>query len=181
MCNPRPGKGESCWSHPNLLMDMLAWDQEGPRDHCPCADDLQCQPHGWEQKVIDLHWEIRMTWSFWPKFLKQILVVNLWHTPAWWAIRVLYEELKQQQEYITGNLLFFYIFLCFLTQAWLCLWRIAVEVERAWTLSRSWANILLINSLKKNRMMLQERTCTVLFMPYYQRVWYITEQIKDFC
>lgn len=46
VCNPKPSKGESCLSHPNLLMDMLAWDQEGPRDHCPCADDLQCQPHG---------------------------------------------------------------------------------------------------------------------------------------
>lgn len=46
VCNPKPGKGESCLSQPNLLMDMLAWDQEGPRDHCPCADDLRCQPHG---------------------------------------------------------------------------------------------------------------------------------------
>ncbi|KAM6937945.1 dickkopf-related protein 3b [Xenentodon cancila] len=46
VCNPKPDKGESCLSHPNLLMDMLAWDQEGPRDHCPCADNLQCQPHG---------------------------------------------------------------------------------------------------------------------------------------
>ncbi|XP_054476691.1 dickkopf-related protein 3b [Anoplopoma fimbria] len=46
VCNPKPEKGESCLNHPNLLMDMLAWDQEGPRDHCPCADDLQCQPHG---------------------------------------------------------------------------------------------------------------------------------------
>ncbi|XP_029010135.1 dickkopf-related protein 3b [Betta splendens] len=46
VCNPKPEKGERCLSHPNLLMDMLAWDQEGPRDHCPCADDLQCQPHG---------------------------------------------------------------------------------------------------------------------------------------
>ncbi|XP_037306897.1 dickkopf-related protein 3b [Pungitius pungitius] len=46
VCNPKPEKGESCLSHPNLLMDMLAWDQEGPRDHCPCADNLQCQPHG---------------------------------------------------------------------------------------------------------------------------------------
>lgn len=55
----------------------------------------------------------------------------------------------KQQEYITGNLLCFYVFLCFLTQAWLCLWRIAVEVERARTLSRSWANILLINRLKR--------------------------------
>ncbi|KAM4619474.1 dickkopf-related protein 3b [Polymixia lowei] len=46
VCNPRPEKGESCLSHPNLLMDMLAWDQEGPQDHCPCANGLQCQPHG---------------------------------------------------------------------------------------------------------------------------------------
>ncbi|XP_068170363.1 dickkopf-related protein 3-like isoform X2 [Antennarius striatus] len=46
VCNPKPAKGESCWNHPNLLMDMLAWDQEGPRDHCPCADGLQCQPNG---------------------------------------------------------------------------------------------------------------------------------------
>uniref|UniRef100_A0A667XGH4 Dickkopf WNT signaling pathway inhibitor 3 n=1 Tax=Myripristis murdjan TaxID=586833 RepID=A0A667XGH4_9TELE len=45
VCNPKPEKGESCLSHPNLLMDMLAWDQEGPRDHCPCANELQCQ--GW--------------------------------------------------------------------------------------------------------------------------------------
>lgn len=46
VCNPKPEKGESCLSNPNLLMDMLAWDQEGPSDHCPCADNLQCQPHG---------------------------------------------------------------------------------------------------------------------------------------
>lgn len=46
VCNPRPGKGESCRNHPNLLMDMLAWDQDGPQDHCPCADGLLCQPHG---------------------------------------------------------------------------------------------------------------------------------------
>ncbi|XP_034445044.1 dickkopf-related protein 3b isoform X2 [Hippoglossus hippoglossus] len=46
VCNPHPGKGESCLNYPNLLMDMLAWDEEVPRDHCPCADHLQCQPHG---------------------------------------------------------------------------------------------------------------------------------------
>uniref|UniRef100_A0A3Q3H2Z9 Dickkopf WNT signaling pathway inhibitor 3b n=1 Tax=Labrus bergylta TaxID=56723 RepID=A0A3Q3H2Z9_9LABR len=45
VCNPKPQKGEPCLSNPNLLMDMLAWDQEGPSDHCPCADNLQCQPH----------------------------------------------------------------------------------------------------------------------------------------
>ncbi|XP_056138075.1 dickkopf-related protein 3b isoform X2 [Lampris incognitus] len=46
VCNPRPERGESCLSHPNLLMDMLAWDPESPQDHCPCAPGLQCQPHG---------------------------------------------------------------------------------------------------------------------------------------
>nr|XP_019959721.1 PREDICTED: dickkopf-related protein 3-like isoform X1 [Paralichthys olivaceus] len=46
VCNPKPDKGESCLNYPNLLMDMLAWDEEVPRDHCPCADHLQCQPHG---------------------------------------------------------------------------------------------------------------------------------------
>ncbi|XP_051918155.1 dickkopf-related protein 3b [Hippocampus zosterae] len=46
VCNPKPGQGEACLNQPNLLMDMLAWDQEGPRDYCPCANDLQCQPQG---------------------------------------------------------------------------------------------------------------------------------------
>ncbi|KAG7274827.1 hypothetical protein CRUP_038800 [Coryphaenoides rupestris] len=46
VCNPKPEKGESCASHPNLLMDMLSWDTDGPRDHCPCAGELQCLPHG---------------------------------------------------------------------------------------------------------------------------------------
>ncbi|XP_061532726.1 dickkopf-related protein 3b isoform X1 [Phycodurus eques] len=46
VCNPKPGKGEACLNQPNLLMDMLAWDQEGPRDYCPCTNDLQCQSHG---------------------------------------------------------------------------------------------------------------------------------------
>uniref|UniRef100_A0A8C4Z8P8 Dickkopf WNT signaling pathway inhibitor 3b n=1 Tax=Gadus morhua TaxID=8049 RepID=A0A8C4Z8P8_GADMO len=46
VCNPRPEKGESCVNHPNLLMDLLSWDTDGPRDHCPCAGELQCQPHG---------------------------------------------------------------------------------------------------------------------------------------
>uniref|UniRef100_A0A3Q3H3T1 Dickkopf WNT signaling pathway inhibitor 3b n=1 Tax=Labrus bergylta TaxID=56723 RepID=A0A3Q3H3T1_9LABR len=38
VCNPKPQKGEPCLSNPNLLMDMLAWDQEGPSDHCPCCE-----------------------------------------------------------------------------------------------------------------------------------------------
>ncbi|XP_015250936.1 PREDICTED: dickkopf-related protein 3-like [Cyprinodon variegatus] len=45
VCSPKPAKGESCLNHPNLLMDMLEWDQEGPRDYCPCVGNLQCQPH----------------------------------------------------------------------------------------------------------------------------------------
>lgn len=46
VCNPKPERGESCVNQPNLLMDMLAWDREGPRDHCPCAHNLQCQTQG---------------------------------------------------------------------------------------------------------------------------------------
>lgn len=46
VCNPKPGRGESCLNHPNLLMDMLAWNQDQPGDHCPCSEGLQCQPHG---------------------------------------------------------------------------------------------------------------------------------------
>uniref|UniRef100_A0A4W5JYV9 Dickkopf WNT signaling pathway inhibitor 3b n=1 Tax=Hucho hucho TaxID=62062 RepID=A0A4W5JYV9_9TELE len=46
VCQPRPDKGEACNSHPNLLMDMLSWDVEGPREYCLCASGLHCQPHG---------------------------------------------------------------------------------------------------------------------------------------
>ncbi|XP_055789529.1 dickkopf-related protein 3b [Salvelinus fontinalis] len=46
VCQPRPDKGEACNSHPNLLMDMLSWDVEGPREYCLCAGGLHCQPHG---------------------------------------------------------------------------------------------------------------------------------------
>lgn len=82
VCNPSPGKGESCWSHPNLLMDMLAWDQEGPRDHCPCADDLTCQPHGWEQTSIHLQFQnppdMRMIIKLFSLDLnKNCIVINL--------------------------------------------------------------------------------------------------------
>ncbi|XP_058500324.1 dickkopf-related protein 3b [Solea solea] len=54
VCNPKPGKGESCLNYPNLLMDMLAWDEEVPRDHCPCAEHLQCQPHGRRSICLEL-------------------------------------------------------------------------------------------------------------------------------
>ncbi|XP_061677695.1 dickkopf-related protein 3-like [Syngnathoides biaculeatus] len=46
VCNPKPRKGEACLNQPNLLMDMLAWDQGVPRDYCPCTNDLECQSHG---------------------------------------------------------------------------------------------------------------------------------------
>ncbi|CAB1322845.1 unnamed protein product [Coregonus sp. 'balchen'] len=46
VCQPRLEKGEACNSHPNLLMDMLSWDVEGPREYCLCASGLHCQPHG---------------------------------------------------------------------------------------------------------------------------------------
>ncbi|KAJ8002783.1 hypothetical protein DPEC_G00162540 [Dallia pectoralis] len=46
VCQPRPEKGELCYSHPNLLMDMLSWDLEGPRESCPCAIGLHCQSNG---------------------------------------------------------------------------------------------------------------------------------------
>uniref|UniRef100_A0A672GEW6 Dickkopf N-terminal cysteine-rich domain-containing protein n=1 Tax=Salarias fasciatus TaxID=181472 RepID=A0A672GEW6_SALFA len=45
VCNPRPGTGDPCLNRPHLLLDLLAWDQDGPRGHCPCAEDLQCQSH----------------------------------------------------------------------------------------------------------------------------------------
>ncbi|XP_012694518.2 dickkopf-related protein 3b [Clupea harengus] len=44
VCTPRPQEHQTCYSHPNLLMDMLLWDVEGPREHCPCAGGLECQP-----------------------------------------------------------------------------------------------------------------------------------------
>ncbi|XP_067091140.1 dickkopf-related protein 3-like [Osmerus mordax] len=46
VCTARPSSGEPCLSHPNLLMDLLAWDQDGPRDHCPCVSGLHCQQQG---------------------------------------------------------------------------------------------------------------------------------------
>lgn len=44
VCTPRPQEHEACYSHPNHLMDLLLWDVEGPREHCPCAGGLECQP-----------------------------------------------------------------------------------------------------------------------------------------
>ncbi|XP_016415457.1 dickkopf-related protein 3-like [Sinocyclocheilus rhinocerous] len=44
VCRPKPQEGQACHSHPNQLMDLLLWDEEGPQEHCPCATDLHCQP-----------------------------------------------------------------------------------------------------------------------------------------
>ncbi|XP_063052106.1 dickkopf-related protein 3b [Engraulis encrasicolus] len=44
VCTPRLQEGERCHSHPNHLMDLLQWDVEGPREHCPCSEGLECQP-----------------------------------------------------------------------------------------------------------------------------------------
>ncbi|XP_016366875.1 dickkopf-related protein 3-like [Sinocyclocheilus rhinocerous] len=44
VCRPKPQEGQGCHSHPNQLMDLLLWDEEGPREHCPCATGLHCQP-----------------------------------------------------------------------------------------------------------------------------------------
>ncbi|XP_036400336.1 dickkopf-related protein 3a [Megalops cyprinoides] len=48
VCTPKPTEREHCHIHPNHLMELLSWDieGEGPREHCPCARGLQCQPHG---------------------------------------------------------------------------------------------------------------------------------------
>ncbi|KAL0968557.1 hypothetical protein UPYG_G00268440 [Umbra pygmaea] len=46
VCQARPEEGEVCDSHPNLLMDMLSWNQEDPSENCPCAMGLHCQSNG---------------------------------------------------------------------------------------------------------------------------------------
>ncbi|KAG5849142.1 dickkopf-related protein 3-like [Anguilla rostrata] len=47
VCTRKPRARERCHSQPNHLMELLSWDMEGegPREHCPCARGLQCQPH----------------------------------------------------------------------------------------------------------------------------------------
>ncbi|ROL51614.1 Dickkopf-related protein 3 [Anabarilius grahami] len=44
VCRPKPQEGQGCHSHPNQLMELLLWDEEGPREHCPCSAGLHCQP-----------------------------------------------------------------------------------------------------------------------------------------
>ncbi|KAJ8416292.1 hypothetical protein AAFF_G00383140 [Aldrovandia affinis] len=48
VCTAMPMDHERCYNHPNHLMELLSWDVEGegPREHCPCAGGLQCQPRG---------------------------------------------------------------------------------------------------------------------------------------
>ncbi|KAJ8271521.1 hypothetical protein COCON_G00103800 [Conger conger] len=47
VCTRKPRARERCHSQSNHLMELLSWDTEGegPREHCPCARGLQCQPH----------------------------------------------------------------------------------------------------------------------------------------
>ncbi|XP_010879212.1 dickkopf-related protein 3a isoform X2 [Esox lucius] len=44
VCMAKPIERERCYGISNHLMELLSWDTEGesPREHCPCAGDLQC-------------------------------------------------------------------------------------------------------------------------------------------
>ncbi|XP_059401920.1 dickkopf-related protein 3-like [Carassius carassius] len=53
VCRPKPQEGQGCHSHPNQLMDLLLWDEEGPRVHCPCAAGLHCQPLNNKSLCVD--------------------------------------------------------------------------------------------------------------------------------
>ncbi|KAM3877023.1 dickkopf-related protein 3a [Diretmus argenteus] len=48
VCLAKPIERERCYGSSNHLMELLSWDMEGqgPREHCPCSGDLQCQPLG---------------------------------------------------------------------------------------------------------------------------------------
>ncbi|KAM4630468.1 dickkopf-related protein 3a [Polymixia lowei] len=48
VCLAKPIERERCFSPSNHLMELLSWgmEGEGPREYCPCAGDLQCQPLG---------------------------------------------------------------------------------------------------------------------------------------
>ncbi|KAJ8247530.1 hypothetical protein GJAV_G00247430 [Gymnothorax javanicus] len=54
VCTRKPRARERCHSQPNHLMELLSWglEGEGPREHCPCARGLQCQPHGIESQCL---------------------------------------------------------------------------------------------------------------------------------
>ncbi|XP_030622600.1 dickkopf-related protein 3a [Chanos chanos] len=48
VCSPKPMERERCYISKSHLMELLSWDMEGegPREHCPCAGELQCQHLG---------------------------------------------------------------------------------------------------------------------------------------
>ncbi|XP_066504150.1 dickkopf-related protein 3a isoform X1 [Hoplias malabaricus] len=48
VCISKPTERERCLISANHLLELLSWDLEGegPREHCPCAGDLQCQHLG---------------------------------------------------------------------------------------------------------------------------------------
>ncbi|XP_056881013.1 dickkopf-related protein 3a [Takifugu flavidus] len=48
VCSAKPIERERCFGAPNHVMELLSWDagDEGPRKHCPCVGDLQCQHLG---------------------------------------------------------------------------------------------------------------------------------------
>ncbi|XP_017562719.1 dickkopf-related protein 3a isoform X2 [Pygocentrus nattereri] len=48
VCISKPTERERCLISASHLMDLLSWDLEGegPREHCPCTGDLQCQHLG---------------------------------------------------------------------------------------------------------------------------------------
>ncbi|KAA0724490.1 Dickkopf-related protein 3 [Triplophysa tibetana] len=53
VCRPKPQEGQGCHDHQNQLMDLLLWDEEGPREHCPCVGGLNCQPLGKKSGCVD--------------------------------------------------------------------------------------------------------------------------------
>ncbi|MCI4383133.1 hypothetical protein PGIGA_G00022930 [Pangasianodon gigas] len=45
VCSPKPKEREPCSIPTSHLMDLLSWDsgRRSPKEHCPCAGNLQCQ------------------------------------------------------------------------------------------------------------------------------------------
>uniref|UniRef100_A0A8C6PJG7 Dickkopf WNT signaling pathway inhibitor 3a n=1 Tax=Nothobranchius furzeri TaxID=105023 RepID=A0A8C6PJG7_NOTFU len=50
VCSAKPIERERCFGASNHLMELLSRDTQdgGPRKHCPCAGDLQCQHLGFQ-------------------------------------------------------------------------------------------------------------------------------------
>ncbi|XP_008403531.1 dickkopf-related protein 3a [Poecilia reticulata] len=48
VCSVKPIERERCFDVSNNLMELLSWDMQDnkPRQHCPCAGELQCQHLG---------------------------------------------------------------------------------------------------------------------------------------